>query len=131
MNSSELNARNLPNGYFELLRQKRYSESTIKTYTTYFRQFQNYFANYNLKQISNTLIELLREYYRSYKPKEWLFEGQNGGTYSTTSIEKIFKAAVKKTGIKKHVTPHSLRHSFATHLLEHCFFNLAFTMVVF
>jgi len=69
MNSSELNARNSPNGYFELLRQKRYSESTIKTYTTYFRQFQNYFANYNLKQISNTLIELLREYYRSYKPK--------------------------------------------------------------
>ena len=68
--------------------------------------------------LSNNLINLLREYYRAYKPKDWLFEGQNGGRYSTTSIEKIFKAAVKKAGIKKQVTPHSLRHSFATHLLE-------------
>lgn len=240
--SAELNTSNLPVGYIELLQQKRYSESTIKTYTSYFRQFQDYFSNHDLKQISkdqinsyilelindrnispsqqnqrinaikfyyekvlgrtkeffhverprkerklptvlskeevhlllnqtnnlkhrcilttiysaglrrseliqlksedidskrklikirgakgkkdrytilsNTLIELLREYYRAYSPKEWLFEGQNGGKYSATSIEKIFKAAVKRAGIKKYVTPHSLRHSFATHLLE-------------
>jgi len=240
--SAELNTPNLPVGYIELLQQKRYSESTIKTYTSYFRQFQDYFSNHDLKQISkdqinsyilelinernispsqqnqrinaikfyyekvlgrlkeffhverpkkerklptilskeevhlllnqtnnlkhrcilttiysaglrrseliqlksedidskrklikirgakgkkdrytilsSTLIELLREYYRSYSPKEWLFEGQNGGKYSATSIEKIFKAAVKRAGIHKYVTPHSLRHSFATHLLE-------------
>ena len=237
-----MKTKKLPDGYSELLQQKRYSESTIKTYTAYFRQFQDYFSDYNLKLISkdqinsyilelinsrnispsqqnqrinaikfyyekvlgrkkelfhverprkerklptvlskeevrlllnqtnnlkhrsilatiysaglsrseliqlkledidskrklikirdakgkkdrytllsNSLIELLREYYRTYKPKEWLFEGQYGGKYSTTSIEKIFRAAVKKACIKKQVTPHSLRHSFATHLLE-------------
>lgn len=238
----EIHARKIPEGYLKLLQQKRYSKSTIKTYTSYFRQFQDYFANYDLKQISvdqinsyivelinehsispsqqnqrinaikfyyekvlgrakeyykverprkerklptvlskqevhlllnlidnlkhkcilttiysaglrrselihlkvedidsqrrlikirgakgkkdrytllsDKLIELLRKYYRVYSPKEWLFEGQNGGEYSTTSVAKIFKAAVKKAGIKKHITPHSLRHSFATHLLE-------------
>ena len=242
LESAKLNIQILPDGYFELLQQKRYSESTIKTYTSYFRQFQDYFSAFDLKQISkdqinsyilelinernispsqqnqrinsikfyyekvlgrtkelfhverprkdrklptilskeevyrllnqtknlkhrsilttiysaglrrseliqlkledidsqrklikirsakgnkdrytllsNTLIELLRKYYKEYIPVEWLFEGQYGGKYSATSIEKIFKAAVKRVGIIKPVTPHSLRHSFATHLLE-------------
>lgn len=68
--------------------------------------------------LSPKLIELLRIYYRVYGPKEWLFEGQHGGQYSTTSIAKILKKALKLAGIQKHATPHSLRHSFATHLLE-------------
>jgi integrase/recombinase XerD len=68
--------------------------------------------------LSNKLISLLRKYYRIYQPKEWLFEGQKGGKYSPTSVAKILKKAVKKSGIQKHVTPHCLRHSFATHLLE-------------
>ena len=68
--------------------------------------------------LSDKLIKLLRLYYRAYWPREWLFEGQNGGQYSATSVAKIVKAAVNKAGIHKHVTPHSLRHSFATHLLE-------------
>lgn len=233
---------NLPEGYLKLLLQKRYSSNTIKIYTSYFRQFQEYFANDNLMQISSEqinsyiveliskqdisasqqnqrinaikfyyekvlgrtksyykierprkekklptilskwevhllldhienlkhkcilttiysaglrrselinlkvedidskrrlikirgakgkkdrhtllsdkLILLLREYYRSYRPKEWLFEGQKGGKYSPTSVAKILKSAVIKAGIQKHVTPHCLRHSFATHLLE-------------
>jgi site-specific recombinase XerD len=233
---------NIPDCYLKLLQQKRYSVSTIKIYTTYFSQFQKYFANYDLHKISSDqinayilelmhkhdisasqqnqrinaikfyyekvlgrekkyykverprkerklptilskqevnllldlsvnikhkcilttiysaglrrselinlkvedidskrgliriigakgkkdrhtllsekLISLLREYYRIYQPSKWLFEGQKGGKYSPTSVAKILKKAVEKSGIQKHVTPHSLRHSFATHLLE-------------
>jgi integrase/recombinase XerD len=69
--------------------------------------------------LSGKILELLRKYYAEYKPKEWLFEGQFGGPYSATSIHNILKAAVDKAGIKKRVTVHTLRHSFATHLLEH------------
>jgi site-specific recombinase XerD len=68
--------------------------------------------------LSGELIKLLRKYYRIYAPDDWLFEGQHGGQYSATSIAKILKKALKQAGIQKHATPHSLRHSFATHLLE-------------
>ena len=60
-----------------------------------------------------------RNYYKEYKLKEWLFEGQKGGKYCTTSVEKIFRRAKDKACIVKHATIHTLRHSFATHLLEH------------
>jgi len=69
--------------------------------------------------LSDAVLALLREYYKQYKPKEWLFEGQKGGKYSPKSVQKIFQAACIKSGIKKHATIHTLRHSFATHLLEH------------
>ncbi|MEX1190517.1 MAG: tyrosine-type recombinase/integrase [Brumimicrobium sp.] len=69
--------------------------------------------------IGDKLIELLREYYKAYRPKEWLFEGQKAGNkYSTTSLEKVLKQSLKKAKIEKPVTLHWLRHSFATHLLE-------------
>jgi site-specific recombinase XerD len=63
-------------------------------------------------------MELLKEYTIAYKPKVYLFEGQKGGQYSKQSIQKIFKRSVKKSGIMKKATVHTLRHSFATHLLE-------------
>lgn len=68
--------------------------------------------------LSQKALSLLREYYKQYRPKEWLFEGAKGGKYSTTSLRKIFQRALERSGIKKNVTLHSLRHSFATHLLE-------------
>ena len=68
--------------------------------------------------LSPRLLEELRAYYKVYKPKVWLFEGQDGGAYSVESIRNVFRAAKKKAGIKQAATPHSLRHSFATHLLE-------------
>jgi len=68
--------------------------------------------------LSKELLDLLREYYKNEKPKEWLFEGALGGRYSTRSVQSIMKEAVKRAGIKKHATVHTLRHSFATHMLE-------------
>jgi len=68
--------------------------------------------------LSKNTLMLLRKYYKEYKPKTFLFEGQDGGKYSATSVANILKHATKKRGIQKHVTPHMLRHSFATHLLE-------------
>ena len=69
--------------------------------------------------ISEKIIEMLRTYYKMYKPKEWLFEGQFAGTqYSEQSLMSVLKQALVKTGIKKPVTLHWLRHSYATHLLE-------------
>ncbi|NOR74674.1 MAG: tyrosine-type recombinase/integrase [Draconibacterium sp.] len=68
--------------------------------------------------LSVKLLEDLRIYHKEYKPKKWLFEGQAGGKYSAESVAQILKKALLKSGIRKKVTPHTLRHSFATHLLE-------------
>jgi site-specific recombinase XerD len=68
--------------------------------------------------LSCKLLEELRQYFLIYKPKLWLFEGQEGGPYSVDSIRKVFRQALKKAGLKREATPHTLRHSFATHLLE-------------
>lgn len=58
------------------------------------------------------------EYKSAYKPREYLFEGQTGGRYSSESVYRVFKEALVKAGIKKDVGVHSLRHSYATHLHE-------------
>jgi integrase/recombinase XerD len=68
--------------------------------------------------LSANILELLREYYRKYRPKVWVFEGETGGQYSITSVQTVFRRAKDAAGIAKPATVHTLRHSFATHLLE-------------
>lgn len=68
--------------------------------------------------LSPLLLGLLRDYYRQHRPSYWLFEGQDGGQYSAKSIQQIYRAAVKATNSNPWSTPHTLRHSFATHLME-------------
>ena len=68
--------------------------------------------------LSQKALEQPRLYYKEYKPAEYLFAGQFGGQYSTRSIQALFRKALKVCGIKKKATVHTLRHSYATHLLE-------------
>lgn len=68
--------------------------------------------------LSKKALDLLDEYYKKYQTKEYIFEGQFGGIYSTRSLQKVFKNFLAQTNIKKDATIHTLRHSFATHLLE-------------
>ena len=69
--------------------------------------------------LSHLILKMLREYYKIYKPKIYLFEGALlGEPYSEKSLQSVLKQAIKKVGIAKPVTLHWLRHSYATHLLE-------------
>ena len=69
--------------------------------------------------LSQGLLEQLREYYRIYRPQTFLFEGAiRGEAISARTVQKVFKQSIKRSGITKPVSFHSIRHSFATHLLE-------------
>ncbi len=68
--------------------------------------------------LSPILVDLLPKYYDKYKPSHFIIEGQNGLAYTGKSVQEVVKLAAKRAGIIIPVTPHCLRHSFATHLLE-------------
>ena len=69
--------------------------------------------------LSTTILGLLRKYYLLYKPTTWLFDGQYPGEHiSSRCAQQVFKDAYKKLGLPPNCSFHSLRHSFATHLLE-------------
>ena len=64
------------------------------------------------------MVIYLDKYLKTYKPDYWLFEGIDGGQYSRRSVQAVFKRAVQASGVNPYATVHTLRHSFATHLLE-------------
>ncbi len=68
--------------------------------------------------MSNSVISLLTAYLQKFNPKDYLFEGPSGGKYSSSSVQKIWKKALRQAGISEQFNFHCLRHSFATHLLE-------------
>ena len=70
-------------------------------------------------RIPPKMIEALRDYYKEYRPKFWLFEGQKSGEkYSERSIQLVMKQALERAGLRTDASLHWLRHSFATHTLE-------------
>ena len=73
---------------------------------------------YRISLLSPKLVGVLDTYISEYRPKRHLVEGQTGGRYSEASVQAVFHAAKDKAGISKPGTVHTLRHSFATHLLE-------------
>jgi len=68
--------------------------------------------------LADSFLPLLSNYYYSYKPKVYFVEGQGGFKYSAESIRQFLRKSCKEAGVHKVVTPHTLRHSYATHLLE-------------
>jgi site-specific recombinase XerD len=69
--------------------------------------------------LSEKALNVLRQYWTGYKPQKWLFEGTKPERHiSVRTVQKIFEHACKISGVKKDITLHKLRHSFATHLME-------------
>ncbi|TDX87280.1 tyrosine-type recombinase/integrase [Epilithonimonas xixisoli] len=68
--------------------------------------------------LPESILTLLRSYYKEYRPKDFLFEGQYGGAYTVRSVQSVFKQAMRKAKINKTIGVHGLRHSYATHLME-------------
>ncbi len=73
--------------------------------------------------LAEELLDEISIYCKTYNPLKYLFEGQKSTItqpikYSSTSVQKVLKRLIDEVGIKRHITPHTLRHSYATHLYE-------------
>lgn len=94
----------------------RITDIDSKRMQVFVRQSKGRKDRYTL--LSVKALETLRRYFGIYQPKEWLFEGTTGQQYSASSVQAIVKTAFRAAGIRKKVSTHTLRHCFATHLLE-------------
>ena len=68
--------------------------------------------------LAESMLPLLNNYLTTYTPHDYFAEGQGGGPYSAQSIRTFLQESCRRAGIRKKVTPHTLRHSYATHMLE-------------
>jgi integrase/recombinase XerD len=95
----------------------RVSDIDSKNMQIRIREAKGLKDRYTLLSLEN--LHILRMYWKQYKPKDWLFPGRNlDQPITTRSIQKMFEKAQHKAGIKKEASVHTLRHCFATHLLE-------------
>jgi len=88
----------------------------FENYTIFIKQAKGF--KDRITVLGTSTASVIKKYIENYNPKDYLFEGQNGGKYSARSINKFIQRNAKAAGISQHISAHTLRHSFATHLLN-------------